>query len=157
MTLRNSSRASFKSCIRLRSRALMLNRTALPWRFFRDEPPAGLLTVNPPPATDGIPVIPPKPMTVWWWCDGPILPLPPPDVSPSDRLLWCSKPPSSGWKCSSSLPARTKHNFLGGFIKNGLKQKQTKHQEKPTQSTYGWGREKFNYVDGAFSKSHELN
>ena len=50
-----------------------------------------------------------------------------------------------------------KTQFFGGFIKNGLKQKQTKHQEKPTQSTYGWGREKFNYVDGAFSKSHELN
>jgi hypothetical protein len=26
--------------------------------------------------------------------------------------LWCSKPPSSGWKCSSSLPARTKHIFF---------------------------------------------
>jgi hypothetical protein len=50
-----------------------------------------------------------------------------------------------------------KTHFLFWFIKNGLKQKQTKHQEKPTQSTHGWGREKFNYVGGAFSKSHELN
>jgi hypothetical protein len=52
---------------------------------------------------------------------------------------------------------RVQNTFFFWFIKNGLKQKQTKHQEKPTQSTHVWGREKFNYVGGAFSKSHELN
>uniref|UniRef100_A0A182V3Q4 Uncharacterized protein n=1 Tax=Anopheles merus TaxID=30066 RepID=A0A182V3Q4_ANOME len=34
MTLRSSSSASFRSCIRRRSRALMFSRTDLPWRFF---------------------------------------------------------------------------------------------------------------------------
>ena len=51
MTLRSSSRASLRSCIRRRSRALMLKRTALPWRFLREPPVAG-------PEDGGIPAGP---------------------------------------------------------------------------------------------------
>ena len=57
MTPRNSSRASFKSCIRLLSRALMLNRTALPCRFFLDVPLELVLA--------GV-VIPPGPVSTGW-------------------------------------------------------------------------------------------
>uniref|UniRef100_A0A182TET5 Uncharacterized protein n=1 Tax=Anopheles melas TaxID=34690 RepID=A0A182TET5_9DIPT len=41
MTLRSSSSASFRSCIRRRSRALMFSRTDLPWRFFCLPPAPG--------------------------------------------------------------------------------------------------------------------
>lgn len=51
MTLLNSSRASFRSCIRLLSLAFMFNRTSFPWRDLDLLLPLPALACPPPPLT----------------------------------------------------------------------------------------------------------